>query len=108
MAAAKPFNSLPRAAAAQHSLFPILPSNWPHSPNHAEVIQQLQDFSKTLKRPVKDANTPPSEWRLIIPSLLIKEVHQKWGERYLSYSLIIIIGARLLLGTLFPNIFVHL
>ncbi|GKD54279.1 hypothetical protein Tco_1287666 [Tanacetum coccineum] len=56
----------------------------PHSPNHAEVIQQLYNFSKTLKRPVKtstiDANTPPSEWRLIIPSLLIKEVRQKWGE----------------------------
>ncbi|GJU54421.1 hypothetical protein Tco_1228135, partial [Tanacetum coccineum] len=42
----------------------------PHSPNHVEVIQQLHDFSKTLKRPVKtstmDANTPPSEWRLIM------------------------------------------
>nr|GEY70283.1 hypothetical protein [Tanacetum cinerariifolium] len=61
----------------------------PHSPNHAEVIQQLHDFSKTLKRPVKtstmDANTPPSEWRLIIPSLLIKEelsfrTRMNWDE----------------------------
>ncbi|GJW94450.1 hypothetical protein Tco_0174122 [Tanacetum coccineum] len=66
------------------SLFPILPSNSPHSLNHAEIIQQLYDFYKTLKRTVKtstmDANTPLSEWRLIIPSLLIKEVRQKWWE----------------------------
>ncbi|GJY34269.1 hypothetical protein Tco_0418738 [Tanacetum coccineum] len=70
-------------SALQIQTFPSSISE-PHSPNHAEVIQQLHDFSKTLKRPVKtstmDANTPPSEWRLIIPSLLIKEVRQKWGE----------------------------
>ncbi|GKD93155.1 hypothetical protein Tco_1372992 [Tanacetum coccineum] len=56
-------------SALQIQTFPSSISE-PHSPNHAEVIQQLHDFSKTLKRPVKtstmDANTPPSEWRLIM------------------------------------------
>nr|GEW34897.1 cytochrome c biogenesis FC, mitochondrial [Tanacetum cinerariifolium] len=74
----------------------FLPLSWsrrPHSPNHAEVTKQLHDFSKTLKRPVRtstmDADTSPSEWRLIIPSLLIKEtceellpqIHQELERR---------------------------